>query len=146
MVSANNEHDNPNYVDEVANARTPNTNVENEESQASVVQDNEQSTNGGQSSTSIQNHFLSNIMKRTISQKLKDNCNANHFKNLSIFEEDNSDYESASFDEYNSAESRPESELDDCSDEPKSKISVKEDCSCAPKRDVLRTAAQSIRS
>ena len=58
-------------------------------------------------------------MKRTISQKLKDNCNANHFKNLSIFEEDNSDYESASFDEYNSAESRSESELNDCSDEPK---------------------------
>ena len=37
MVSANNEHDNPNYVDEVANARTPSTNIENEESQASVV-------------------------------------------------------------------------------------------------------------
>ena len=64
-------------------------------------------------------------MKRTIAQKLKDNCNANHFKNLSIFEEDNSDYESASFDEDMSAESGSENELDDGSDEPKSKSSIK---------------------
>ena len=39
-----------------------------------------------------------------MSQKLKDFFDADYFKNLSIFEEDNSDFESASFDEDRSAD------------------------------------------
>ena len=61
--------------------RVPNTNVENEEVKASVVQDTEPNTNGGSFSTTIQNKFLRNILQRTISQKYKDVCDADNLKN-----------------------------------------------------------------
>ena len=127
-VSTNNGHDDPNHTNKRSvNSRAPNTNVENEESKSSVVQDTDPSANGGSSSTSIQNRFLGNIIKRTIAQKLKDNCDADNFKNLSMFKEDYYDCESSSFNEDSSVESRSESELDDGSNEPQRKISVKKD-------------------
>ena len=119
----------------VLQAHTPNANAENKEARKIAVQDADPSANEGSSSTSIQNQFLRNNTKRTISQKLKDICHADNFKNLSILEEENCYYESSSFDEVRSAERGLESDLGDASDEPQRKSSVKESHSCVPKRE-----------
>ena len=67
---------------------------------------------------------------------MKDICDAGYFKNLSMFEEDNSNCESSSFDKDSSAYIGLESELDDGSNETQRKSLVEEECSCAPKKRI----------
>ena len=91
-VSATNECDGPNDPDEgIRNTCPFNANVEKEESKVSALQDAEPSANEGISSASFQNQHFTNSMRKNIAQKLKDVCDADHFKNLSMVEEDNSD-------------------------------------------------------